>query len=226
MVGLLMLGILAGCGSGMSDGDDEATEVPTTAPSNVEPTGEPSAAAVVVTNPPDEEPYPTSTLYAESEPTPTVLAGSQCSYGNDARIELQDFEQMRAELHVCNEEFAWPVGYEIDPERLAFQEGGSNVGSGEVGLARLMVTFVNACAWMTAWVDYTQAGDSQAADQALQYMQLTLPYWRTEGPPDPASADPMFQDPIDKARLGDPSYFQAWLNGPDCAIYELSRVQL
>ena len=222
MIGLVMLGTLAGCGSD-SELDDVATVQPTTTNNNAEPTGEPSAAAVVVTNPPDEEPAPTSTLYAEGEPTPTVIAGVQCTYDNPAKLEFQSFEVTRAELHACAAEVEWPAGYEIDVEKLAYYDG-NNSSSAPPGGARARIMLINACLWGNYWLDATQTGDTAAAESALEYMGDTLLYFRIEGPPGPETTDPILQDPIDKAKLGDPSAMQEFLTSIDCGIAEEVRV--
>lgn len=162
------------------------------------------------------------TPYAADQPIPTVLPGIDCRYINPTELELQSFEELRAELYACNDVFTWPDGYEIDVEK--FMAIWGSPSGGEVGGGRTIIVFNNACAWMTAWLDYTKAGDKASADDALQYMDITLPYWNVQGVPDPANADPIFQDPIDKAKLGDSGAFDQWVNGETCATYKLIRV--
>lgn len=213
IAGFLVVSGLSSCGSDSGGDATKAISVTDT----VEPEGDSAPLSTV-----SDVPAPTSTLYAADQPTPTALVGADCSYQDPTKIVFQNFEELRAETIECTSEFAWPSGYEIDPEKLAFS--GGNSSGGEVGLARTAVSFNNACAWMTAWVDYTKAGDQEAANQALLYMEHTLPYWNNQGAPEPDNADPLFLDPISKAKLGDPTGIMQWVNGPDCAMYETFRV--
>lgn len=191
----------------------------------VEPTGEAPEHVEIATNPP-EPPAPTSTLYVEGQPSPTPLAALTCAYRNESALEFETFEEWRAQLHVCNGEFTWPVGYEIDPEKIAFQPGNDMVTGGEVGGGRLAIGLINACGWMTYWVDVTKLGDLGAADETLQYMLSIYPTWNNVDPTSTSANElnDYWKDILNRATLGDPNGIVQYLSYDNCKPYESFRV--
>lgn len=228
VLGATLVLLLVACGSdtnSQQDGDSES-KTSTNSQSETPSDGQAEVAQAsdgYLLDPDTLIPSPIS-VYPDGQPTPTPNAESVCSYADPSRLVFQEFEEYRGELHACSSEFAWPEGYGIDPEKLAFGFAGGTGGQ-EQGLARVTTWQLNACAWMTAWSDYTQSDSAGAADQALNYMDKALPYLLVEGPPSPENASPIITDAVDRAKLGDPTIIMTqWVNGFNCAHYPEFRI--